>query len=96
METIFAAFAGLDANSARRTFSTYKNWVQKLATKEYADELVVLCVALELGIRITIIPYTPPSATGQWAVTTYGREDAEHVLHFGNNDAPSVYLSQAT
>ena len=68
----------------------------RLATREYADELVVLCVALELGIRITIIPYTPPDAIGQWAVATYGREDAEHVLHLGNNDAHYVYLSQAT
>ena len=74
----------------------YVRWVQRLATREYADELVVLCVALELGIRITIIPYTPPAAIGQWAVATYGREDAEHVLHLGNNDAHYVYLSQAT
>ena len=59
-------------------------WVQKLATREYADELVVLCVALELGIRITIIPYTPPVAIGQWAVSSYGPEGAEHVLHLGN------------
>ena len=72
----------------------YVRWVQRLATREYADELVVLCVALELGIRITIIPYTPPDAIGQWAVATYGREDAEHVLHLGNNDAHYVYLSQ--
>ena len=72
----------------------YVRWVQKLATKEYADELVVLCVALELGIRIKIIPYTPPTAIGTWAVATYGREDAEHVLHLGNNDAHYVYLSQ--
>ena len=48
------------------------------------------------GIRITIIPYTPTSTIGQWAVTTYGREDADHVLHVGNNDAHYVYLSQAT
>ena len=37
---------------------------------------------------------TPPAAIGQWAVATYGREDAEHVLHLGNNDAHYVYLSQ--
>ena len=43
----------------------YLRWVQKLATKEYADELVVLCVALELDIRITIIPYTPSAALRQ-------------------------------
>ena len=93
---IYHAFAALDPRGPKRTEQMYLRWVQKLATREYADELVVLCVALELGIRITIIPYTPPSAIGQWAVTTYGREDAEHVLHFGNNDAHYVYLSQAT
>ena len=53
-------------------------------------------MALELGIRIMIIPNTPPAAIGQRAVATYGREDAEHVLHLGNNDAHYVYLSQAT
>ena len=93
---IYYAFAALHPRGPARTEQMYLRWVQKLATREYADELVVLCVALELGIRITIIPYTPPSAIGQWAVTTYGREDAEHVLHFGNNDAHYVYLSQAT
>ena len=93
---IYHVFAALDPRGPKRTEQMYLRWVQKLATREYADELVVLCVALELGIRITIIPYTPPSAIGQWAVTTYGREDAEHVLHFGNNDAHYVYLSQAT
>lgn len=91
---IYYAFAALDCGGPARTEHMYVRWVQRLATREYADELVVLCVALELGIRITIIPYTPPDAIGQWAVATYGREDAEHVLHLGNNDAHYVYLSQ--
>ena len=93
---IYYAFAALDPRGPARTEQMYLRWVQKLATREYANELVVLCVALELGIRITIIPYTPPSAIGHWAVTTYGHADAEHVLRFGNNDAHDVYLSQAT
>eukprot|EP00973_Karenia_brevis_P041325 5719476-Karenia_brevis.AAC.1 len=38
-EAIYGAFAGLEANSATRTFAAHKNWVQKLATKKYADEL---------------------------------------------------------
>ena len=93
---IYYALAALHPRRPAGTEQMYLRWVQKLATREYADELVVLCVALELGIRITIIPYTPPSAIGQWAVATYGREDAEHVLHVGNNDVHYVYLSQAT
>ena len=68
-------------------------WVQKLATREYADELVVLCVALEFDIRIRIIPYTPPGVIDKWAVSAYGREDAEHVLHLGNNDAHYVWVT---
>ena len=68
-------------------------WVQTLATKEYVDELVVLCVALELCIRITIIPYTPTAAAVQWAASTYGPAGAEHVIHLGNNDVHYVYLS---
>ena len=91
---IYYAFAALDSRGPTRTEQMYVRWVQKLATKEYADELVVLCVALELGIRIKIIPYTPPMAIGQWAVATNGREDTEHVLNLGNNDAHYVYLSQ--
>jgi len=93
---IYYAFASLETRGPARTEQMYVRWVQKLATKEYADELVALCVALELGIRIAIIPYTPPVAIGQWAVSTYGLEGAEHVLHFGNNDVHYVYLSQAT
>ena len=93
---IYYAFASLETRGPARTEQMYARWVQKLATKEYADELVALCVALELGIRIAIIPYTPPAAIGQWAVSTYGPEGAEHVLHFGNTDVHYVYLSQAT
>ena len=90
------AFACLDVRGPARTDEMYARWVQKLATREYADELVVLCVALELGIRITIIPYTPPVALAQWAASTYGPAGAEHVIHLGNNDVHYVYLSQGT
>ena len=68
--------------------------MQRLATREYADELVVLCVALELAVRITIIPHTPPHALGQWAVAAYGPEGADAVIYLGNNDVHYVYLSQ--
>ena len=67
-----------------------------MATKEYADELVVMCVAWELGIRITIIPYTPPEALGEWAVARYGPDGSAHEILLGNNDVHYVLLSWAT
>ena len=91
---IYQAFASLDVGGRARTEAMYTRWVQRLATREYADELVVLCVALELAVRITIIPYTPPHALGQWAISSYGPEGADVVLHLGNNDVHYVYLSQ--
>ncbi len=92
---IYNAFAGLDIRGPARTEQMYARWVEKLATREYADELVLLCVAMELGVRITVIPYTPPLANTQWAITTYGPAGADHVLYFGNNDVRYVYLSYA-
>ena len=37
----------------------YNNWVQKLATKEYADELVILACAVELRVKLACVPFTP-------------------------------------
>ena len=93
---IYAAFALLESNGVQRTELLYERWVQKLATKEYADELVVLAVALELSIRIVIIPYTPESALRPWAIPTYGStgvaQDSRTTIYLGNNDVHYVYL----
>ena len=93
---IYAAFASLARGGAPRTELLYERWVQKLAKKEYADELVVLAVALELSIRIVIIPYTPASASSPWAIPTYGSrgaaQDAGRTIYLGNNDVHYVYL----
>ena len=91
---IYNAFAGLAVGDSARTEAMYTRWVQRLATREFADELVVLCVALELAVRIAIVPYAPPHALGQWAISAYGPEGADVVLHLGNNDVHYVYLSQ--
>ena len=91
---VFPAFAGLNVRGPARTDALYTHWVQKLATKEYADELVVLCVALELSIRLTVIPFTPLAALVPWAVTAYGPAGADGVIYMGNNDVHYVYLSQ--
>ena len=92
---IYNAFAGLDVRGPARSEEMYARWVEKLATREWADELVVVSVALELGVRITVIPYTPPLQNVQWVIRPYGPEDAEHVLYLGNNDVHYVYLSKA-
>ena len=63
-ELLYAAFAAL-GQTCDRTMQQYTNWVGRLATREYADELVVLAVALELKVKIMCVPHTPPSATGQ-------------------------------
>ena len=93
---IFQAFAGLDVRGPVRTEAMYTRWVQKLATKEYADELVVMCVALELAIRITIIPFTPPDALGEWAVARYGPDGSAHAILLGNNSVHYVLLTRVT
>ena len=95
-EKIYAAFASLAVCGAQRTEQLYERWVAKLSFKEYADELVVLAVALELSIRIVVIPYTPESAFLPWAIPTYGStgpaQDASRTIYLGNNDVHYVYL----
>ena len=41
---IYAAFALLGGDGVQRTELLYEHWVQKLASTEFADELVVLAV----------------------------------------------------
>ena len=66
--------------------------------KEYADELVVLAVALELSIRIVVIPYTPEFALEHWKIPTYeptnAAQDASRTIYLGNYDVHFVYLKQ--
>ena len=94
---IYPAFAGLASNGPARTEALYNQWVAKLATREYADELVLIAVSLELPIRIVVIPYTPESALAPWAVTSYGSpevvQDGSRTIYLGNNDVHYVYLS---
>ena len=94
---IYLAYAGLEANSGVRTLAAYKNWVARLATKEYADELVVMACALELRIKIVCFPYTPIGST-PWAISTYqpqGQEQPpERTIYMGNNDVHYMWISK--
>jgi len=95
-DKIYAAFASLPVRGKQRTEQLYEGWVHKLASREYADELVVLAVALELSIRIVVIPYTPQPAIYPWKIPTCGStgaaHDASRTIYLGNNDVHFVYL----
>lgn len=93
---IHMAFTVLAVGGPARTEATHAGWARRLATRDYADELVVLCVAMELGIRITIIPFTRSAAQGTWAVSPHGPEGADHTTHMDNNDVHYVYLPRGT
>ena len=94
-EILYAAFAAL-GQTHDRTIQQYTNWVGRLATREYADELVVLAVALELKVKIICVPHTPASAAGQWSISQYqppGADLADDLAAaMGNNDLHYVWL----
>ena len=96
---IYEAFACLDASGPRRTVATYKAWVERLSQNEYADELVIVAVALELNIRIVCVPFTPQEAPQPWAVSQYSNtEDIDHNdynIFVGNNDVHYMWLLSA-
>ena len=97
---LYPAFAALGNNGPARTDAMYKQWVEKLDTREYADELVLLAVALELRVRLVVIPHTPESSGRPWVITSYGAPgmglDGMRTIYFGNNDVHYVYLSRDT
>ena len=96
---IFLAYAGVEANSGVRTLASYTNWVARLSTKEYADELVVLACAIELQIKIVCFPYTPIGAT-LWAISTYKPplphpdQPPSRTIYMGNNDVHYMWISK--
>ena len=95
MELLYAAFAAL-GQTHDRTMQQYTNWVGRLGTREYADELVVLAVARALKVKIICVPHTPASAAGQWSISQYqppGANFADHLtVVMGNNDLHYVWL----
>ena len=99
MGRIYQAFAGLQEDGPERTLGMYKHWVGRLATKEFADELVLIAVAIELRIRIVCVPFTPAMAARPWVITTY--QDVASVVpedrnvYLGNNDVHYMWLSRS-
>jgi hypothetical protein len=95
LEKLFPAYAGIDARSERRQLHHYRQWVQRVAEKEFADELVVLAVTLELNVRIVCIPYTRPGATRPWTISTYAPPTAlpDNEIVLGNNDVHYMWIT---
>jgi hypothetical protein len=95
MQRISPAFAALDSRSARRGLQHYKEWVQRLADREFADELVILAVTLELNVRIVCVPYTLPGAARPWAISNYAPPTAPlgNEIVLGNNDIHYMWLA---
>ena len=54
--------------------------MHKLASREYADEFVVLAVALELSIRIIVITYGPTVTAQDASRTIYWGEITTYTL----------------
>ena len=52
VQKLFPAFAAIDPQNERRQLQHYKQWVARLAATEFADELIILAVVLELRIRL--------------------------------------------
>ena len=98
MAILYPTFAALDVRRTARAETMCRKRVQKLSSCEFADELVVMDVALELRIRIRCILHTRDSAVSPWAPSTYGPlplpGGAGDIIYGGNNDARYVYLSQ--
>ena len=97
-DKIYLAYAGIDENSGVRTLAAYAAWVARLATKEYADELVVMAVALEFQIMIVCVPYTPVGSD-PWAVSTYAppQPDLQYsrrTIYMGNNDVHYMWIAK--
>ena len=82
----------------RRTIATYKAWVERLGKNEYADEFVIVAVAMELKLRIGCVPSTPQEAPQPWAVSTYPNTDAidDHdcTVLLDNNDVRDMWLDR--
>ena len=97
-DLIYQAYAALAGDGPVRTLEQYKRWVAKLATNEFADELVVRAVSNELHVRITCLPYTP-AGKSDWQISHYAPvhlfvPDRKRVI-LANDDVHYMWLSTA-
>ena len=93
----FPAFAALSPNDAPRTMADYRRWLQDVASRGFADELVVAAVAMFLRIKIVVVPFTPRHSAARWRISEYQPPGEplpmSRTLFLGNNDLHYVWLS---
>ena len=103
MRTFGIAFAALQAaapGSPSATTEMYHRWLDKVSVNEFADELILAATAEYLKLCIVVVPYTPPDAESQWAISEHPYTDARQVQNIdetrmivlGNNDVHYVWL----
>ena len=72
--------------------------MERLGQNEYADELVILAVAMELNVRIVCVPHTPQDAPQPWAISTYSNTEVmtqnDCTILLGNNDVHYMWLDR--
>ena len=94
-DSIYQAFAALAPQGPERSLESYKRWVAKLATQEFADELVVLATAKELDVHITCVPYTKPGLE-HWQISRYlpssGNFLDDRTVFLGNDNVHYMWL----
>ena len=103
MSTWGVAFAALQASalgSEGVTPQQCHRWLDKVSCNEFADELILAATAEYLKLCIVVVPYAPPSAVDQWAISEHPcreRREAQNVdgmrvVVLGNNDIHYVWI----
>jgi len=96
----FAASQASAPASQGATTESCNRWLDKVSVNEFADELILAATAGYLKLCIVIVPYTPPTAESQWAISehpcTEARQeqniDETRMIVLGNNDVHYVWL----
>ena len=103
MATYAQIFAACDAvyGANAATLEGYKAWIHKVATGEFADEIILAACAQRLKICITTVPHKP-TGSAPWPIAQHPIQEnwqqhgitEENEIALGNNDVHYVWLSR--
>ena len=81
VQLLLPAFAALDPRrGCAATIGSFKQWLNRVATRDFADELVLLAIALHLRLWIVALP-----AKSNWAVAEYPHHAKRRGLNIREN-----------
>jgi hypothetical protein len=93
----FPAFGALGPSDAARTMADYRRWLQDVATKGFADELVVASTAIFWRIKIVVVSFTRRRNVPLWRISEYQPPGEplpmSRIVFLGNGDLHYVWLS---